>query len=182
MSLFSSCLASPDPRWLLTHVHCTTSPLNADGGQQCDPADGEATRRDGGLSPKNNGGGRRAAPMPKAKRRDRYRRLLASLSAKHSSNANISSGLSGVETAGGAGAASAGETSPLVDATDSATVRPGMVLAAVAARGGQGVSQEAVDTLGMGVKEAIETLVRYYVKKLGRTACLVALWSFDYGQ
>ncbi|CAM9205510.1 unnamed protein product, partial [Ectocarpus sp. 13 AM-2016] len=36
-----------------------------------------------------------------------------------------------------------------------------MVLAAVAARGGQGVSEEAVDTLGMGVKEAIETLVRY---------------------
>lgn len=50
--------------------------------------------------------------------------------------------------------------SPLVTATDAATVRPGMVLAAVAARGGQGVSEEAVDTWGMGVKEAIETLVR----------------------
>lgn len=50
--------------------------------------------------------------------------------------------------------------SPLLTATDAATVRPGMVLTSVAARGDQGVSEEAVDTLGMGVKEAIETLVR----------------------
>lgn len=50
--------------------------------------------------------------------------------------------------------------SPLIGATDSATVRPGMLLASVAARSGQGVSQDPVDTLGMGVKEAIDALVR----------------------
>lgn len=84
-------------------------------------------------------------------------------------------GVGGVGDGSGAGAGDEGNSpatspagggvratvSPLVTATDSATVRPGMMLASVAAREGQGVSAEAVDTLGMGVKEAIETLIRF---------------------
>lgn len=114
-------------------------------------------------------------PRPKVKvnRKDRAKRLLLSLATKHHFQSTAAAG-------GGTGEnTSAGERSlerpserrspgggadvvpsPLVTATDAATVRPGMVLASVAARGGQGVSEEAVDTWGMGVKEAIETLVR----------------------
>ncbi|CAM9811102.1 unnamed protein product, partial [Ectocarpus sp. 8 AP-2014] len=121
---------------------------------------------------------------PKVTRKDRAKRLLLNLATKHHfhTNATATSNTSPVEissSAAAAAAAAAGRSpgskasspggggghealpSPLVTATDAATVRPGMVLAAVAARGGQGVSEEAVDTLGMGVKEAIETLVRY---------------------
>lgn len=117
-------------------------------------------------------------------RKDRAKRLLLSLAMKHNPqnqsqnqsrhNALINVRGGGGEAGGGgvSGGASVPATasstgggqvvvSPLVTATDSATVRPGMVLATVSARSGQGVSQEAVDTLGMGVKEAIETLVRW---------------------
>lgn len=118
----------------------------------------------------------------KGTRKDRAKRLLLSLTTKHAfQNATGT----GTGTGAGTGTTAAisssspepsprskaspaggdvGDTqmppSPLVTATDAATVRPGMVLASVAALGGQGVSEEAVDTLGMGVKEAIETLIR----------------------
>ncbi len=124
-----------------------------------------------------------AAPAPapgkaksKGTRKDRAKRLLLSLATKHafqnaatgtgagptaaiSSSAEPSPG-SKLSPAGGDGGDAQVPPSPLVTATDAATVRPGMVLASVAALGGQGVSEEAVDTLGMGVKEAIETLIR----------------------
>lgn len=117
---------------------------------------------------------------PKVTRKDRAKRLLLGLATKHHFHSSTVSRGGGSSTpaeidaaaspsserspSGGSKASPArGEQvapSPLVTATDAATVRPGMVLASVAARGGQGVSEEAVDTLGMGVKEAVETLVR----------------------
>ena len=126
-----------------------------------------------------------ATAKPKQSRKDRAKRLLLSLATKHHNYQNhqqqqqsprqLADNGSAVATNDrgsnspppvggvgvGAGAGAAGAVSPLLTATDAATVRPGMVLASVAARTGQGVSEEAVDTLGMGVKEAIDTLVRW---------------------
>lgn len=118
---------------------------------------------------------------PKVSRKDRAKRLLLGLATKHHFHSSVSRG-GGSSTPGeidaaatspsskrfpsGSKALPGGEQatpSPLITATDAATVRPGMVLASVAARGGQGVSEEAVDTLGMGVKEAVETLVRWVI-------------------
>lgn len=111
---------------------------------------------------------------PKLSKKDRAKRLLLGLATKHSAYTNVGgatdSGVSALERShsktsaspSASGTEGTGDTvikSPLVSATDAATVRPGMVLAAVAARGGQGVSEEAVDTLGMGVRKAIKTLV-----------------------
>lgn len=124
-----------------------------------------------------------AAAAPKLSRKDRAKRLLLSLATRHSqfhppnssgsssgassggsrAPAEITSGAAGFAGAtveAGPGGGTSWAVSPLVRATDGATVRAGMVLASVAARGGQGVSEEAVDTLGIGVKEAIDTLVR----------------------
>lgn len=117
----------------------------------------------------------KAKAKAKVTRKDRAKRLLLSLATKHhfQNAAGAAGGGTGEITAERSsersserrspGGATGVEVvlSPLVTATDAATVRPGMVLASVAARGGQGVSEEAVDTWGMGVKEAIETLVRY---------------------
>lgn len=126
----------------------------------------------GGALPPNHATSRTSVG-PKVSRKDRAKRLLLSLATKHHPDqGQRNSPSTPKEALSGGGGFSSGSTaavspvtgqavvSPLVSATDSATVRPGMVLASVVARAGQGVSQEAVDTLGMGVKEAIETLVR----------------------
>lgn len=109
-------------------------------------------------------------PKPRAKvtRKDRAKRLLLSLATKHHFHSTTGTGeIAAAERSSeqslerrSPGGVADPVPSPLVTATDAATVRPGMVLASVSARGGQGVSEEAVDTWGMGVKEAIETLVR----------------------
>ncbi|CAM9421563.1 unnamed protein product, partial [Discosporangium mesarthrocarpum] len=58
------------------------------------------------------------------------------------------------------GSSQGGASSPLLTATDPTTVRPGMMLASVAPCGGQGVSEAAVHTLGMGVAEVAGVLLR----------------------
>lgn len=109
---------------------------------------------------------------PKLNRKDRAKRLLLGLASRHLDAHDGSDTPAALTWGGGRGTGGDGsvvspggssvrQVSPLLTASDSATVRPGMVLTSVAARGGQGVSEEAVDTLGMGIKEAIEALVRY---------------------
>ena len=131
--------------------------------------DREATPSQEGVSnsPAAADGGAAAAAKPKQSRTDRAKRLLLSLATKHHPQQqsprqlpeNVG-GSSGVDGGTSFPAGAAATVSPLLTATDAATVRPGMVLAAVSACTGQGVSVEAVDTLGMGVKEAIKTLVK----------------------
>lgn len=106
----------------------------------------------------------------KPSRKDRAKRALINLATKHHFHqdhaarnalpAAITEKSWKAVGGGGVKGGDAAAVSPLVTATDAATVRPGMLLKSVVAHGGQGVSEEPVDTFGMGVKEAIETLVR----------------------